>query len=457
MTTGLYGNPHSANEPAARSGRAIDGVREQTLRFLGADPRHFDLVFVANATAGIKLVADAFRDLAERGTRGGHFWYGFHKDSHTSLVGVRELAGQGSDGSHCFVSDDEVEQWLRDPDSVAPQGGGGPDPPAAGDISLAPPPRRRGLALLAWPGQSNMSGRRLPLSWSGRVRSSPALRHNTYTLLDCAALAMTSPLHEVFGDPSAAPDFACISFYKIFGFPDLGALVVRKESGHILTLRRYFGGGTVAMVSVLGAPWHKVKGRDAGTFQAAGGDGRGAYDIHDGLEDGTLPFHSIIALGEAIDVHERLYGSMDNVSRHTTNLSLRLYQKLRCLAHANGRPLCHIYTEDGGRGFGDSRKQGATIAFNLLDPSGYYIPYSDVERIANASRIYIRSGGRSLRPRSHVTCSDHKLKRIYPGICCPGGIFTALDYEPWELQRALSANHACGPDGIGLIQQVPTG
>lgn len=43
------------------------------------------------------------------------------------------------------------------------------------------------------------------------------------------------------------------------------------------------------------------------------------------------------------------------------------------------------------------------------------------------------------------------------GICCPGGIFTALEYEPWQLQRAMSAHHSCGPDGINLIQQLPTG
>lgn len=66
----------------------VDSVREKTLRLFGADPKHFDLVFVANATAAIKLVGDSFRDLAEK-TRSGSFWYGFHKDSHTSLVGVR--------------------------------------------------------------------------------------------------------------------------------------------------------------------------------------------------------------------------------------------------------------------------------------------------------------------------------------------------------------------------------
>jgi molybdenum cofactor sulfurtransferase len=35
-----------------------------------------------------------------------------------------------------------------------------------------------------------------------------------------------------------------------------------------------------------------------------------SWKLHDGLEDGTLPFHSILALGIAIDTHLRLYGSM---------------------------------------------------------------------------------------------------------------------------------------------------
>ncbi|KAJ4397135.1 hypothetical protein N0V93_001359 [Gnomoniopsis smithogilvyi] len=376
MSSNLYGNPHSANRPAERSGNVVDEVREKTLRFLGADPEHFDLVFVANATAGIKLVADSLRDLAEN-TQSGDFWYGYHKDSHTSLVGVRELT---YGHSHCFESDAEVERWLDDPE-----------------------------------GQLEQAKKEDLINFHG-------------TMGWVFLLIQHSPIY-----------FSCVSLYKIFGFPDLGALIVRKASGHVLTLRRYFGGGTVTMVSVLGGTWHKIKGRDVVLNPAMRGlrqdDDGHPYEIHDSLEDGTLPFHSILALGEAINVHLRLYGPMSNVSRHTTCLSKQFYQRLKSLTHANGRPLCHIYTEDDGRGFGNPRKQGATIAFNLLDSSGYYIPYSDVERISNDNRIFLRSGG----------------------VCCPGGLFTALSYEPWQLQRAFSAHHTCGPDGISLIHQLPTG
>lgn len=393
MVSNLFGNPHSANTPAERSGHVVDSVRIKALEFLGADPAHFDLVFVANSTAGVKLVADSFRDLAEK-TKSGKFWYGYHKDCHTSLVGVREFT---KGNSHCFESDLDVEDWLREPESLLDSHTNGSGLRQG----------RKGLGLFAYPGQSNMSGRRLPLSWPGEVRSSPGLQ-NTYTLLDCAALAMTSPLHEVFRNPDTAPDFTCLSFYKIFGWPDLGALVVRKDSGHILTLRKYFGGGTVAMVSVIGGAWHRVKGRDTGTVIVAsptsGGvrqqnPGGGGEDIHDGLEDGTLPFHNILALGSAIEIHARLFGSMYNVSRHTTALSLRLYQGMRYLTHGNGRKLCKIYAEDEGSEFGNSKRQGATIAFNLLDANGVYIPYADVEKICNSEGFFVRSGGTSCLSR----------------------------------------------------------
>lgn len=407
MLTNLYGNPHSMNVPAHNSGKMVDYVREKTLRFLGADPEHFDLVFVANATAAIKLVGDGFRDLAEKAS-GGRFWYGFHKDAHTSLVGLRELTGGLH---HCFESDDAVERWLADADTKANTNRDGAVP-----------------GLFAYPGQSNMTGHRLPLSWAGRVRDSPHLQGNTYTLLDAAALAMTSNLEHVFADPIRAPDFTCLSFYKIFGFPDLGGLVIRHDTGGILAHRKYFGGGTVMMVNVLGdTAWHQSKG-----LQQAHNP---HFYLHDGLEDGTLPFHAILALGEAIDVHQELYGDMANVSRHTSLLVRRLHDGLARLRYVNGTPMVRTYGADHPDSFGDPARHGGTVAFNLLRPDNSFIPYSEVETQANAQGFYIRSGA----------------------VCCPGGMATGMGYQPWEVLRALSAGHACGYNSLDLVGGKPTG
>ncbi|SPQ18723.1 4e0438f3-a21a-4ddb-96ce-2bb24df7defd [Thermothielavioides terrestris] len=400
LLANLYGNPHSANRPAALSGDVVDGARARALRFLGADPRHFDLVFAANATAAIKLVADAFRDLAARSSRAtsrASFWYGYHRDAHTSLVGVRELAGGDH---HVFADDEEVEAWL-DGGGDAWDGGGhgnghwhghgcGCGHGAAGEQ------RGRGggvqrlssLGLFAYPGQSNLTGRRLPLEWAGRLRRAARARRDlrdTYSLLDAAALAMTSPMAEVFADPEAAPDFVCVSFYKIFGFPDLGGLVVRRDSGHILALRKYFGGGTVSMVSTISGAWHLSKGLER-TAGAGGGEASVSGALHEGLEDGTLPFHSILALGEAIDVHAELFGSMQSVSAHTTALARRMYRRMKRLRHYNGQPLCEVYGDgEGGAAYGDARRQGATIAFNVFRADGGYESYATVEKLANES------------------------------------------------------------------------
>lgn len=235
------------------SGHMCDEIRLQALAFFNADPEHFDLVFVQNATAAIKLVGEAFRDLSDSSSAGS-FWYGYHKDVHTSIVGVRELT-KGT--HHCFANDDEVEDWLN-------------DTKAAREVIKA----EALPCLFAYPGQSNMTGRRLPLNWAKKLRQSTApLHQNAYTLLDAAALATTTEID--LSDPESAPDFVAVSFYKIFGFPDLGALIIRKESGHILSWRKYFGGGTVNALTVIGEATKQRK----------------ITSLHDNLEDGTLPFH----------------------------------------------------------------------------------------------------------------------------------------------------------------------
>ena len=401
MISNLYGNPHSASDPARLSGDMIDSVRAKALRFFGADPEDFDLVFTANGTAAIKLVGESFRDVALASSAAKTFWYGYHKDAHTSLVGVREYTN-GS--SHCFASDVEVDDWLRGRPlfSTSVKTGGMP-------------------GLFAFPGQSNMTGRRLPMSWIRQLRQSSLGHHqDSYSLLDAAALATTAELD--FSDPESAPDFTAVSFYKIFGFPDLGGLIVRKKSGHILSWRKYFGGGTVNMLTVLDEATAKRK----------------ETTIHDGLEDGTLPFHSIVALGCAIDDHKRLYGSMKTVSQHTSFLIQRLYAGLSRLSYPNGRPLCTIYHDSpsGENYYADPKTQGATIAFNVVQADGSYIGHSIIEQLANDKGIYLRTGG----------------------LCNPGGIASVLKIEPWQFKRAWAAGCGCGRSGPSqIINGKPTG
>ncbi|CAK1354751.1 Molybdenum cofactor sulfurase [Cercospora beticola] len=390
LISNLYGNPHSASTPSAIAGHRVDTIRERALRFFNADPDEFDLVFVANATAAIKLVIDCFKDHAAASNT--PVWYGYHRDSHTSLVGVRESTKM----HRCFTSDEEVDIWIN-------SGGlGGP--------------RARQLGLFAYPGQSNMTGRRLPLSWPGRIRKS-FHKAVTYTLLDAAALASTAPLD--LADPATAPDFVALSFYKIFGFPNIGALIVRKDSAHVLENRKYFGGGTVEMIVSINDTWHAKKDTS----------------IHDRLEDGTLPFHSIFALDHAMNVHERLYGPnpMKFISHHTAQLGRRLYDGLAHMKHGNGLPVCRIYKDENAV-YGDPSVQGSTVAFNVQHADGSLVGFEDVEEAADERNIYIRSGS----------------------LCNPGGVATYLNWSPAEMKAAFAAGHRCS-NPTQVMLGKPTG
>ncbi|KAK4940480.1 hypothetical protein LTR10_019464 [Elasticomyces elasticus] len=385
LTQNLFGNPHSASASSQLSSRRIDDVRLQVLRFFCADPDAFDVVFVANATAAIKLVADAFRD------NDNGFRYQYHVDSHTSLIGVRELA---SNGSTCFDGDGEVEEWLS-------------------GLEQANAVRNGELSLFAYPAQSNMTGRRLSLQWSQRIlHARKSSSQPVYTLLDAAALVSTAALD--LSDASAAPDFTAVSFYKIFGFPPLGALIVRKDAAKVLQQRRYFGGGTVDMVTVSGDAWHASK----------------ETSLHGRLEDGTLPFTNIVALQLAMEQHKRLYGSMSKVSRHAGYLADTLREQLRGLQHANGLRVCAIYSD----GPSQDAQQGPVIAFNLKDRNGEYVGNSEVEKLGIVKNIQFRTGQ----------------------LCNPGGVATHLDLSPDEMRRNYSAGHRCGDDN-DIIYGKPTG
>ena len=260
MLSNLYGNPHSGSPSSQLSTNRIEDIRHKILQFFNADPEEFDLVFVANATAGIKLVMECLR--------AGHdgFTYAYHKDAHTSLVGVRESAVS----SKC-VEDKDVECWL------------------AGKSTLFDNNTSAITRLFAYPAQSNMDGRKLPMEWCARIRSLETTVANTYTLLDAAAFVSTSQLD--LSDASATADFIVLSFYKIFGYPDLGALIVRKASGHVLKIRKYFGGGTTDVVTCVKEQWHVPK----------------TQSLHASLEDGTLPFHNIMSLDAALESHQGIH------------------------------------------------------------------------------------------------------------------------------------------------------
>ncbi|EPE03964.1 molybdenum cofactor sulfurase [Ophiostoma piceae UAMH 11346] len=399
MMANLLGNPHSASASSQAASQMVEDVRLQTLQFFGADPNEFDLVFVANATAGIKLVAEAFRALPEG------FSYVYHQACHTSLVGIREEAQEAV----CSPSED-IESWISTQKQITFSG-------------------QRPNTLFAYPAQSNMDGQRYPLTWASRLRNQAksSCQNNTnhvWTLLDAAAYAATSPLS--LGDSSSAPDFTVVSFYKIFGFPDLGGLIVRRQAESLFDARRYFGGGTVdVVVCSPREQWHASK----------------TLSLHDRLEDGTLPVHSISALGKALQTHTALFGSMGRVSAHSGFLADRLYAGLASSRHYNGTPVCRIYspprTSEGTAAHKLKAGHGPVVAFNLQNSQGAWVSLTEFDKLATLKKFHIRTGG----------------------VCNPGGVADALKLEPWEMRHNFSHGLRCGSENGGddIVSGKPTG
>jgi molybdenum cofactor sulfurtransferase len=381
LTSNLYGNPHSESPASWLATKRVEEARLAVLGYFKANPDDFDVVFTANATAAIKLVSDCFRDQS--------FWYGYHKDCHNSLVGVREVA---TAGSRCFTSSAEVEEWIEQ----------GP--------SLSSP----GLKLFAYPAQSNMTGYRPPYHWCRQVADRDS-QQSTFVLLDAASYLTSARLD--LSNADQAPDFVAMSFYKIFGYPDLGALLVKKTARSTLAQRKYFAGGTVDMVTVIGGDFHAFK----------------RSNIHDFLEDGTVPFHNIVALKHAISLHARLFGSGNNISMHTAYLSKLGYDELSQLRHANGQSVIEVH-KDPQATYGDPTTQGPIIAFSVKHSDGTVLGRSHFEELAIECGLQLRTGG----------------------VCNPGGIASMLQLKKWELRRNFEEGARCG-DGFDTIGAKPTG
>lgn len=259
-----------------------------------------------------------------------------------------------------------------------------------------------------------MNGERLPLDWTGKLRFS--LHHpNSYSLLDVAALVSTTPID--LSNHLFAPDFIALSFYKIFGFPDLGALIVRKAAGHVFDNRKYFGGGTTEMTTCLGESW--VARKDS--------------SLHARLEDGTIAFRNILALKCAITTHRTLFGGLDQVSTHARWLASILHDRLASMTHYNGAPVCQVY-KSRDAGYQDSQKQGPTIAFNIQRSNGAYIGPWHVGAFLRASRIHVRTGN----------------------VCNPAGMACALGVKAGWIRGAFDAGLRCNTEA-DIVDGVPFG
>ncbi|KAJ2877363.1 hypothetical protein FB639_003797 [Coemansia asiatica] len=341
LLTCIPANPHSQHTASQWTHLRIEQTRDRLLRFFGTTAEKYAVVFTANATAAIRLSGE-LTPFSKKGV------FCYSRESHTSVVGVRNLAAERG-----------VAVRPADFDEIK---------------TIVLPENTNGTSLLAYPAQCNFSGQRFPLDVADNIyrmhRSSDKDKSDHapwWVLMDAAGFVSSSPLK--LDALKTGPDFVAASMYKIFGAPTgLGVLLIKRSSIPYLSPKRYFGGGTVASIS-FDRRWQEFR-----------------HDIESRLEDGTLNFQAIVSLNHALDAYARNFGSPENVAWHTQSVTKYALYAMRSLRHKNGNPVCHIY------GHNDDSVWGPVIAFNLKDINGWFIGYYDVERLAVMSGIALRTG-----------------------------------------------------------------
>ncbi|KAF7994271.1 hypothetical protein HCN44_003361 [Aphidius gifuensis] len=396
LMNSVFPNPHTATGAGNETLDIIERTRHRILDFFKATSDEYSLIFTSGATSSLKIIAETFKfsnnsSFNTNTTENGHFIY--LQDNHTSVLGMRDLVVRNGAKLTCLV-DKQVKEIFNNTSHVINE------------------KESASNSLFVYPAQSNFSGFKYPLEWINKIKNGALDKTtsgstNWYILVDAAGFVGTNSL-----DLSIyKPDFICLSFYKMFGYPSgIGALIVKNTSANVLG-KVYYGGGTVNMA-------HSVE-----NFHIK------KESLYQRYEDGTLPFHSIIALQFGLDIISTL--TIDKISNHVFSLSKYLYRLLSSLRHFNGNPVVKIYADSD---YKDQKFQGGIVTFNLLRSNGDYVGYMEALHMAELYKIQLRTG-----------C-----------FCNPGACQRHLNLSSEDVMKNYNAGYKCGGDK-DLINGKPTG
>ncbi|XP_024947071.1 molybdenum cofactor sulfurase 3 isoform X2 [Cephus cinctus] len=400
LNSALYGNPHSAGSASSSSVHdIIERTRFRILKHFHTSTKEYDVIFTSGATASLKTVAETFNFKNNGDKKSGYFVYA--QDNHTSVLGMREVVKRN--GATVISLDRDKLLKIFSEDYC---------------VSKKNVDEADNNSLFVYSAQCNFSGFKCPLSWIEAVENGILNKtifgeyaNNTrwYTFLDAASFAATNDL-----DLSIyKPDFVCLSFYKMFGYPTgIGALLVKNSSARVLE-KVYYGGGTVE-ISLSSNNFHVKR-----------------QVLHERFEDGTIPFLAIVSLQYGFDELSKI--SQKVISQHVFSLAQYLYSMLASLRHSNRKAAVVLYADTQYNDC-DNMIQGGIVSFNLMRSDGSYIGYMQVLHMAALYNIHLRTG-----------C-----------FCNPGACQRHLRLSNEEVLKNYDAGYICGGKS-DLIDGKPTG
>jgi selenocysteine lyase/cysteine desulfurase len=331
LSGSVLGNPHSASVTSMATTDLVERARRAVLDWFNAGDQ-YTAVFTLNATGALKHVGECY-------PFGPGARLLMTADNHNSVNGIREFARtRGAAVSYAPLTFPELR---IDADRLYEQ------------LDAA---ERSRPNLFAFPAQSNFSGVCHPLELVAEARA-----RGWDVLLDAAAFVPTHRLDL----RRVQPDFACVSFYKMFGYPTgVGCLLVRHEAMARLK-RPWFAGGTVNFATVHGQT-HILSPAEAG------------------FEDGTLNYLALPAV--EIGLQHLASVGIEAIETRVRCLTGWLLDELVSLQHSNGRHMVRIY------GPLTTTMRGGTVTMNFYDPEGHLLDYRRVEELAGRDGISLRTG-----------------------------------------------------------------
>lgn len=326
----VYGNPHSVNIASQLSEKHIARARQYVLNYFNAPD--YTCIFTANATASLQIIGECY-PFSEK----SHLL--LTADNHNSVNGIREYC-RNKGGSFSYTPLNK-EEFTINAESLY------------WELNDYPNCRHK---LFAFPAQSNATGIKHSLSWIQEAQE-----RSWDVLLDASAFVPSSKL-----DLSAVkPDFVCLSFYKIFGYPaGIGCLLIKNSKFRKLQ-KPWFAGGNVSIVSI----------NHIGHFLTSD---------HQQFENGTVNYLGIPAVTMGLKFIEQI--GIDRISRRTKALAGFLINELRDITHPSGEPVVKIF------GSHDMHQRGGTMMMNFYDRHGQPFSLEFISKLANERKIAVRTG-----------------------------------------------------------------
>lgn len=359
------------NSTKKTAGNYIKDARNSVLNFLHTNSSEYSVIFLASATHALKLVGEFFPWSSSSK-------YIYTKYNHNSVLGIRKYALSNNATFNVVDSYENVTNVVR---------------------SLYKEDEKM-KHLIAFPLEDNFAGTKMQYKQMKELTNEESAKNGNYALFaDAAAFLPTNKLNL-----SDTPFHAvCLSFYKIIGFPNVGALIIRNDFAQKLRKSYY---------SMYSGAYSNDESSDNQLHN----------DIQQRLEDDSITPDNALAITKGLEFISSL--GIKNINDHVWKLTRKLVDGL-------SKFNITIY---GNHALNNNDIQGGIVSFNMYSKEGTILGYSKVVSDASKHRIHLRGG-----------CH-----------CNPGACFTSSKLNENRVKEYFDKKETCG-DSLDVIDGIPLG